>query len=85
MNTYERKPNTGSAFLNDKEGNEKRPDYKGTVNIEGKDHYVAIWNRTSKGGKQYVYLAFEDKDKKDREYRSFGSESEQQEQASTPF
>lgn len=48
--------NTGVFFRKDKEGNEKRPDYKGTLNVEGKEYEIAGWKRMSKAGKPFVSL-----------------------------
>lgn len=42
--------NTLVLFKNDKDGNEKRPDYKGTINIEGTEYAVSAWIRTPKSG-----------------------------------
>ena len=39
--------NTGSLFKNDKGDNEKRPDYKGSVNVEGVDYWLSAWIRES--------------------------------------
>jgi uncharacterized protein (DUF736 family) len=39
--------NKGVVFKNDKKGNEKAPDYKGTIDIEGKEFEIALWVRTS--------------------------------------
>jgi len=61
METYKHKKNSGSAFLNDKEGNEKRPDYKGSTDIDGEDYYVALWHRESGSGKEYYYISLEKK------------------------
>jgi uncharacterized protein (DUF736 family) len=58
MSNYTPQPNTFSLFLNDKGGNEKRPDRKGDGNIviEGKTYHIKLsgWERTSQGGKQYL-------------------------------
>ena len=43
-----------SLFKNDKQGNEKRPDYTGKVNVEGKEYTVSMWKRTSKAGQDYI-------------------------------
>jgi len=55
---YTPQPNTFSLFLNDKGGNEKRPDRKGDGNIviDGKTYNLKLsgWLRTSQGGKQYL-------------------------------
>lgn len=52
--SYELKPNTFSAFVNDKNGNEKKPDWTGKINIDGKEKRVAIWKRTSANGTEYL-------------------------------
>ena len=42
--------NRGALFRNDKQGNEKRPDYKGKINVAGTDYRVSGWLRQSKDG-----------------------------------
>lgn len=42
--------NTFSLFKNDKGDNLKRPDYKGKVNIDGREFWLSGWIRTSKDG-----------------------------------
>ena len=59
--TYKHKENSGSGFLNDKEGNDRRPDYKGSADIGGEDYYVAMWRRETKDGKEYLYMSLEKK------------------------
>lgn len=51
--------NTGALFINDKGDNEKRPDYRGKVNIEGTEYSVSGWKRTSQTGKPYLSLRLE--------------------------
>lgn len=44
-----------TLFPNDKGGNDKRPDYRGTFTLNGKDYKVSLWERTSQnGGKRYI-------------------------------
>jgi len=59
--TYKHKENSGSVFLNDKEGNDRRPDYKGSADIGGEDYYVAMWRRETKDGKEYLSMSLEKK------------------------
>lgn len=33
--------NRGALFRNDKDGNEKRPDYTGKINVDGKDYVLS--------------------------------------------
>ena len=50
---YEQKPNSGSVFPNDKKGNDKAPDLKGTFNINGKPYQIALWQRHGNKGTFY--------------------------------
>jgi hypothetical protein len=43
-----------AIFKNDKKGNEKAPDYRGTTTIENKKYKVALWKRKSKTGTDYI-------------------------------
>lgn len=51
---YEIKDNTFTLFVNDKGGNDKRPDYTGKGKIDGKDVRVSVWKRTSANGTEYL-------------------------------
>jgi hypothetical protein len=42
---------TGVLFKNDKGDNEKRPDYKGSSEIEGVQYWVSAWIRDTAKGK----------------------------------
>lgn len=53
----ENKLNTGTAFRNDYKKEDKHPDFKGTVNIDGKEKSIAIWKR-EKNGNKYFSIAF---------------------------
>jgi hypothetical protein len=47
--------NTFALFKNDKEGVEKRPDYKGNLNVDGVEYWVSAWIRTaSKTGNKFL-------------------------------
>lgn len=43
--------NTGVLFKNDKQGNEKRPDYTGKINVDGKDYQLSAWIKDGQKGK----------------------------------
>lgn len=49
MSNYDN-TNSGVLFKNDKKGNEKAPDYKGKINVNGKDYDLAGWLREGKTG-----------------------------------
>ncbi len=44
--------NTGILTKNDKAGNEKRPDYRGFLNVSGVDYELAGWIRKRKSDGQ---------------------------------
>ena len=44
-------------FPNDKQGNPKRPDYRGKIQLNGESFKVSVWERTSKDGKGTRYLS----------------------------
>lgn len=46
------KENTGAIFKNDKKA-ENHPDWKGKINVNGKEMEIALWQRTSQNGVNY--------------------------------
>ena len=54
----ETKQNSGAIFKNDKKTNEKQPDYKGKVNVNGKDMEIALWLKESSKGLMYFSCVF---------------------------
>jgi len=54
--------NTFILFKNDKKGNEKAPDYKGTMTLEnGEEKDIAAWIKTSKKGSKFMSGRIQDK------------------------
>lgn len=52
----------GVLFKNDKDGNEKRPDYRGSCVINNVDMNISAWIKTSKkSGDKFMSLKFEAK------------------------
>ena len=43
--------NKGTLNINDKQGNDKRPDMKGRINVDGKEYWLSAWEREGKNGK----------------------------------
>lgn len=52
---------TGVLFKNDKDGNEKRPDYKGSAEIEGVQYWVSAWIKEGAKGK-FMSMKYERKE-----------------------
>jgi hypothetical protein len=42
--------NKGALFTNNQKGNEKAPNYKGKLNVNGKEYEIAGWVRQGKSG-----------------------------------
>lgn len=55
---FEQNDMSGALFKNDKEGNEKRPDYTGTCKIDGVEMRMSAWLKTDRNGNTYMSLAF---------------------------
>jgi uncharacterized protein (DUF736 family) len=56
----ETKLNSGAIFKNSKKTNEKQPDYKGTVNVNGKDMEISLWLKESQKGTKYFSASFQE-------------------------
>jgi uncharacterized protein (DUF736 family) len=54
----ENKPNSGAIFKNDKKTSANQPDYRGKVNVNGKEMEVALWVKTSSAGNSYFSASF---------------------------
>lgn len=57
--------NSGALFKNDKQGNESRPDYRGTLDVNGQQFWISAWLKSSKAGAKYMSLAVQPKQAKD--------------------
>lgn len=61
--------NTNSGILtkNDKQGNDQRPDYRGSINVNGVDCWLSAWIKTGRdgtklAGQKYMSLSVQPKD-----------------------
>ena len=72
--------NSGALFKNDKEGNDNRPDYKGSINVGGVEFWISSWIKTSKAGKKYMSLSVQPKE----EVHQQGMQQAQQAQQPEP-
>ena len=53
----ETKNNSGAIFKNDKKQKETHPDYRGKINVEGKEFEIALWLKESAKGMKYFSVA----------------------------
>jgi hypothetical protein len=61
--------NTNSGLLakNDKQGNDSRPDYRGSINVDGTEYWLSAWIKTGRdgtklAGQKYMSLSVQPKD-----------------------
>lgn len=54
--------NKGALFKNDKE-NDRQPDFRGTVNVGGKDYQLAAWIKQSEKVGKYFSLSVSEQQK----------------------
>jgi hypothetical protein len=61
--------NTNSGLLarNDKQGNDSRPDYRGSINVDGREYWLSAWIKqgrdgTKLAGQKYMSLSVQPKD-----------------------
>lgn len=52
----------GALFKNDRKETDNHPDYKGSLDVGGKDHWLSAWIKKSKDGKTYMSLSVKPKD-----------------------
>ena len=49
--------NRGALFKNDRKDGESSPDYKGTINVDGVEHWLNGWIKESKKGDKFMSLS----------------------------
>jgi len=52
--------NRGALFTNERKQTEKHPDFNGSINIAGVEHWLSAWKKTSKSGKNYLSISIGD-------------------------
>jgi len=62
--------NSGVLFKNDKGGNDKRPDYKGNLDVNGQEFRISAWIKTKKDGSgKFMSLKIEPKEQQAQQSR----------------
>lgn len=79
---FELKPGQGTLFANDKQGNDKRPDRRGELNIDGTIYELSGWIKEGKNG---PWLSLSCKPKEQRENRSDRRQNRRDDDGSVPF
>ena len=47
---YEQRDNSGTFFVNDRKQKESDRDFKGSIQVDGKDYWLSIWNKNGSKG-----------------------------------
>lgn len=73
---WEQREGSGSLFLNDKKGNERAPNYRGDILLDGVVYELAGWVKTTQKGDKFLSLAGKPKEEKKEAPKSIGSIAE---------
>lgn len=69
------KNNSGAIFKNNNKTKDTQPDYKGTVNVNGKDMEISLWFKESQKGTKYFSASFQEPFKKDSETKTYPNQT----------
>ena len=56
-----KRDNSGVLFKNDKKDNERAPEYKGNIMVDGNEYWISAWIKEGKSGK-FMGLAVSPRD-----------------------
>jgi hypothetical protein len=51
----------GALFRNDRKDDDRDPDYRGNINVDGVEYWLSAWLKVSKDGKKYMSLSVKPK------------------------
>lgn len=73
--------NRGALFLNDKGGNDKAPNYKGSITVDGVEYWCSLWKQTSKKGDVYLSVSVQPKEQQHCKQPSAGARPQERQQS----
>mgnify|MGYP000108734433 CR=1 FL=1 len=56
----ETKVNSGAIFKNDRKTAENQPDYRGKINVDGKEWEISLWLKEAQSGNKYFSAAIKE-------------------------
>jgi len=54
--------NSGAMFFEQEPETERHPNYKGSINVDGKDYWISAWDKVSKKGANFISLTVKQKE-----------------------
>ena len=68
MTQYDDK-NRGILFINDKKETDKHPDFKGSINVNGKEFWLSGWKKVIKNGSKVISVSIQPKEERNSQPR----------------
>ena len=82
---YEKRPNSGSAFKNNRRRNDNDPAYTGDCLIDGKEFWINCWPKKDKNGDTWLSFSFNEKKPRQQEEQSYQAPVRDTDDDSIPF
>ena len=79
--------NGGAIFPNDRKDKETHPDFRGSIDIEGKQFWIKGWKKVAKSGVKYLSLSVNPKEEKSpaQKVESYATPMNEPEYEKDPF
>jgi hypothetical protein len=70
---YQPKEGSGSLFKNERKATDNHPDFTGSIMVQGKEHYLSAWTKTSAKGSKFLSVSI-GKEKAPQGFKPAGSD-----------
>ena len=82
---YEKRPNSGSVFKNNRRRNDNDPAYTGDCLIDGKEFWINCWPKKDKNGDTWLSFSFNEKKPRQQEEQSYQAPARDPDDDQIPF